>query len=50
MSRSIKAVAQVALGNTVFQSLNARLVVKRTERFSYLRLTTWKRRSAARLS
>ncbi len=46
----MRAVAHVALGKTVGQSLKARLVVSTRLFFSYLRLTTWKSRSALRLS
>jgi preprotein translocase subunit SecF len=48
--RSMRAVAVAALGKMVGHSLNGRLVVSARLRRSYLRLTTWKSRSAARAS
>src|SRR4029453_4986547 len=48
--RSISAMALPGLGKMVGHSLNGKLVVKTRLRLSYLRLTTWKRRSAARAS
>jgi hypothetical protein len=44
----MRAVAIAALGKIVGQSLKGKFVVRRTLRRSYLRLMTWKRRSAAR--
>ena len=46
----MSAIALPALGKMVGHSLNGKLVVKTRLRLSYLRLTTWKRRSAARAS
>jgi hypothetical protein len=47
-SRSMSAVVQAAFGKTVGQSLKVKFVVRTTLRFSYRRLTTWKRREPSR--
>lgn len=46
----MSAVAHAAFGKTMCQSAKARFVVTIVLRFSYLRLTIWKMRSAAWLS
>src|SRR3989442_15205558 len=46
--RSMRAMAVAALGKMVGHSLNGKLVVNTRLRFSYRRVTTWKRRAGAR--